>query len=108
MLCLTKTKLKEEVCLSSKEEGYNYWRRDRKGKGGGGVLIMVQDDIYVEEVQYGDGMVEVIGITTRTSGRERRRIILTYVPPKIYMEVGGSQGNAKGSVEVPRQHDKGQ
>ena len=82
VLCLTETKLKENVHLSFKEEGYNNWRRDRRGKGGGGVLIIVREDIYVEEVQYGDGMEEVIGITIRTSGKARRRIILTYVPPR--------------------------
>ena len=56
--------------------------RDRKGKGGGGVLIMVQEDIFVEEVQYGDGMAEVIGITIKTNERERRKLITKYVPPK--------------------------
>ena len=44
---------------------------------------MVQEDIFVEEVQYGDGMAEVIGITIRTNERDRRKIIGTYVPPKL-------------------------
>ena len=43
---------------------------------------MVQEDIIVERVQYGDGMAEVIGITIQTSGRERRKIVVTYVPSK--------------------------
>ena len=43
---------------------------------------MFQDYICVEEVQYGDGLAEVIGLTIRTSGRNKRRIILTFVPPK--------------------------
>ena len=69
--------------MNFKSEGYKCWRRDRKGRGGGGgVLILVQGDIWVDEVQYGDGLAEVIGLTTRTSGRNKRRIILTYVPPK--------------------------
>ena len=42
---------------------------------------MVQEDIFVEEVQYGDGMAEVIGII-RTNERERRKIVVTYVPQK--------------------------
>ena len=78
---MTETKLKEEIHLSFKGEGYNNWRRDRKGKGGGGIMIMVREDIYVEEVQYGDGMAEIISIIIRNWGK-RRRIILTYVPPK--------------------------
>ena len=81
VLCLTETKLKEKIHLSFKEEGYNNWRRDRKGKGGGGIMIMVREDIYVEEVQYGDGMAEIISIIIRNWGK-RRRIILTYIPPK--------------------------
>lgn len=81
--CKTETKLIERIHLGFMEEGFKNWRRDRKIKGRRGrVLIMFQDDIYVEDVQYGHGMAEVIGITIRTNGREKRRIILTYVPPR--------------------------
>ena len=45
-------------------------------------MIVVRDDVHVEDVQYGVGMVEVINITIRTSGRERRKIIVAYAPPK--------------------------
>ena len=38
---------------------------------------MVQEDIFVEGVQYGDGMEEVIGMIIQTRGRERRKIIVT-------------------------------
>lgn len=30
---------------------------------------MVRDDIYVEDMQYGDGMVGLLSIIIRTSGR---------------------------------------
>ena len=40
---------------------------------------MVQEDILLEGVQYGDGMAEVIGITIQANGRERRRIVVPYV-----------------------------
>ena len=43
---------------------------------------MVQDGISVEEVQYGDGIAEAIGLANRTSEMERKRIILMYVPLK--------------------------
>ena len=33
-------------------------------------------------MQYGEGLAEVIGLTIRTSKRNKRRIILAYVPPK--------------------------
>ena len=58
------------------------WRKDKKGNGGGGILIMVQEDIFVEGVQHGDGLVEVIGVTIQTNGRERRKIILMCMPAK--------------------------
>ena len=82
VVCITETKLREEIKISFKEQGYNVWRRDRKGKAGGGVLIIVRDDIYIEEVQHGEDLAEIISITIRTKWRERRRILLTYVPPR--------------------------
>ena len=82
VLCLTETKLREEIQLSFREEGYNLWRRDRQGKGGGGILVLVKENVKVEDVKYGDGMVEVVNITTRTRGGGKRKIVVTYVPPK--------------------------
>ena len=38
------------------------------------------EDIVVEGVYYGDGMAEIIGLTIKTSGREWRNIVVTYVP----------------------------
>ena len=74
VFCIAETKLKEEIQVNFADEGYKCWRRDRIGKGGG--------DMDVEDVQYGEDKAEVIGLTIRTSGREKRKIILTYVPPK--------------------------
>ncbi|MPC37900.1 hypothetical protein E2C01_031395 [Portunus trituberculatus] len=45
-MCIIETKLKVEIHVNFKEEGYNSWRRDRKGKGGGGVLIIVCDNMW--------------------------------------------------------------
>ena len=45
VVCITETKLKEEIQISFKEQGYNVWRRNRKGKAGKGVMILVRDDI---------------------------------------------------------------
>ncbi len=82
VVCVTETKLREEVQISFKDQGYNVWRRDRKGKAGGGVLIIVRDNIYIEEIEYGENAAEIASITIRTNGRERRKIIVTYIPPK--------------------------
>ena len=43
---------------------------------------MVKEDIAVEGAQYGDSLAEVNSITIRTNGRDRRKIIVTYVPPR--------------------------
>ena len=51
------------------------------GKGEG-VLIMTKNDIYVEYVQYGTGMAEVLSIAIKTKNKVKRRIIVAYVPPK--------------------------
>ena len=81
VVCLTETKLKEGLHLRS-IEGYNTWRKDRKGKSGGGVLILVKDNILVEEVEFGDEIAEVICIVIKTKSKERRKIIVTYIPPR--------------------------
>ena len=74
--------MKEEIQLSFKEEGYNIWRRDRVGKGRVGLLVVVHEDVQVVDVQYGNGMAEVICITIKIKGNENRKVVLVYVPPK--------------------------
>ncbi|MPC96833.1 hypothetical protein E2C01_092113 [Portunus trituberculatus] len=44
-MCIVETKLREEIHVNLKEKGYNSWRRDRKDKGGGGLLIIVRDNM---------------------------------------------------------------
>ena len=73
VFCMTVTNLKEKID-KFQQGGYKIWRRDRKGKGGRGVLLIVQEDISGEKVQYGDGMAEVIGITIQTNGREGEKL----------------------------------
>ncbi|MPC26584.1 hypothetical protein E2C01_019726 [Portunus trituberculatus] len=43
-MCIVETKLREEIHVNFKE-GYNSWTRDRKDRGGDGVLIMVCDNM---------------------------------------------------------------
>ena len=70
VFCMMETKIKEEIYVNFQQEGFKIWRRDRKGKGGGGVLIMLKKVIVMEGVQYGDGMAEVISITIQTNERD--------------------------------------
>ena len=74
LLCLAETKLREEIQLSFKEEVYNIWRRDRVDKGGGGLLVVVREDVQVGDVQYGNGMAEVIGITIEIKENEKEKL----------------------------------
>ncbi|MPC08561.1 hypothetical protein E2C01_001150 [Portunus trituberculatus] len=56
----------------------------------------------MEEVQFRDGLAKVLSITIRTSGRERRSIIVVNVPLKI-------KRNANGSAKLLGQYvNKGQ
>ena len=71
---MTKTKSRERIQLSFKEEGYNIWRKDRVGKGGGGLLKVVCEDVQVVDVQYGNGMAEVIGITIEIKENEKEKL----------------------------------
>ena len=82
VVCLTETKLKEEIKIGFEKEGYNMWRRDRKRKGGGGVMILVNKDILVEKVEYGGGMAETLSAEIKIRGEEIRKIIVAYIPPK--------------------------
>ncbi|MPC82810.1 hypothetical protein E2C01_077495 [Portunus trituberculatus] len=44
-MCIVETKLREGIHVNFKEEGYNTLGRDRKNKGGRGMLIMVRDNM---------------------------------------------------------------
>ncbi len=72
MVCLTETKLKEDIKLRFTKEGYSTWRRDRKGKEGGGVMILAKEDIVVEEVECGDGMAETLSVVIKIKGSEKK------------------------------------
>ncbi len=72
VVCLTETKLKEEIKFGFTKEGYSTWKRDRKGKTGGGVMILVKEDIVVEEVEYGDGMAETLSVVIKIKENEKK------------------------------------
>ena len=70
---ITETKVNYAIEIDFKEQEYNVWRRDRRGKSG--VFIMVHEKLYVEKIQYGDELAEVLSITIR-SGSEKSKIIV--------------------------------
>ena len=85
VMCIVETNLREKIHVNFKEEGYKIGGETGRIKGeGGGVLIMVRDNnICVEDVQYGENNVEVMGVTIKTEELKKLKIIVTYyVPPK--------------------------
>ena len=84
-----------ETKLRGNSAEFQRWRRDRKGKRGGGVMVLVKDGIQVEDVQYSIGLVEVINITTSTRGGGRRKITVAYIPPKTGAWGGGGRNTKK-------------
>ncbi len=58
------------------KEGCSAWRRDRKGKGGREVMILVKEDIVVEEVEYGDGMAETLSVVIKIKQNEKKGKLL--------------------------------
>ena len=80
IVCLAETKLNEGINLDL-DNNYNIWRRDRSGKGGGGVMIMTRKELDIDKVLYGEGKAEMISAKIKVNGRDMT-IIVAYVPPK--------------------------
>ena len=80
IVCLTETKLNEIIKLDI-DSNYNTWRKDRVGKGGGGIMIMTRKDLVVKQVMYGEGRAEVMYVQVENNSKEMI-IAVAYVPPK--------------------------
>ena len=79
---ITETKLSEGIVLVNLGEGeYNIWRKDRRGKQGGGVMVLTKKDLVVEKVVNSEGLAEVIKVTICTA-TGKREVVVVYVPPK--------------------------
>ena len=83
VICLTETKLSPDIRIILTEK-YNIWRKDRKQKGGGGVMILTDTSIDVKNVEYGKNDTELVSIQVRENNAKIQTIITTYVPPKSY------------------------
>lgn len=56
---------------------YNIWRKDRKGKGGG-VMIMMRKELLVKSVVlYGEGKAEIVSVNLENKNGEMMMIIAT-------------------------------
>ena len=83
IVCLTQTKLCEEIQTNIENDNYNIWRKDRKDKKGGGVMPMIKSKIKVINVEYGKGKTELISANINTRCGESQKIVVAYVAPKI-------------------------
>ena len=79
---LTQTKLCEEIQTNIENGNYNIWRKDRKDKKGGGVMLMIKSKIKVINVEYGKGKRALISAQMNTRCAESQTIIVAYVAPK--------------------------
>ena len=80
IVCLAETKLNEETKMDF-ANNYNIWKRDRRGKTGGGVMVMTKKELVIDQVLYGEGKAEMISVKMKFKGRDLM-IIVIYVPPK--------------------------
>ena len=82
IVCLTQTKLCEEIQTNIENDNYNTWRKDRKNKKGGGVMLMIKSKIKVKNVEQGKGKAKLISAQINTRYGESQKIVVAYVSPK--------------------------
>ena len=83
VICLTETKLSTNIIDDTLNIGnYNIWRKDRKFKQGGGVMILTCKELQVKKIHANTiEMVELIAVEVKT--KEGDIIIATiYMPPQ--------------------------
>lgn len=81
ILCLCETKLDTSISLDIMGwSDYNIWRRDRRGKMGGGVLILTHMDLKVNEIDLGENNAEIMALEI-IIGENKTDIMVVYMPP---------------------------
>ena len=83
MMILSETNWKEEWGVPDiGKDKYDFWIRNRKDKGGGGVMILTGKNIGVERVETSKNKAEVIKVVIKSSLGIERSYMGVYVPPK--------------------------
>ena len=81
IMCIVKTKLSEDIeVMEVNQQNYNVWRRDRTGKKGSGVMMMVRKDMEVQGVERDEGMAEVLKMKISMGKGEEYTMAVAYVP----------------------------
>ena len=80
---LVETKLcGSETLIELGDQEYNMWKRNRSGKMGGGVMMLVKKDLIVDNTEIGKGKAEVLKVGIREKEGGKRDFAVVYVPPK--------------------------
>merc|ERR1711980_60312 len=82
VVCHTETNLSDDIQVKIDDDTYNVWRKDRKARKGGGVMILMRSNIKVTKVEYGKGKAEVLSVQIKEMNGETHKIVVAYVPPK--------------------------
>ena len=103
---IVETKLKGQIPPESVGNGlYKVWSRNRKDKQGGGVMLLIRDNLRVKKITYGKENVEMIMLKIESENKKNRDFIIMYVPPKTrswnereYMEMINNTKNSLKDV----------
>ena len=82
IICLTESKLTQMILNDTIAiEGYNTWRKDRNSKKGGGVIILIKNELQVRETEINSQpQVELLALEIKTT--EGNLIVANvYMPP---------------------------
>ena len=82
IVCMSETKLtsnNSSHVLGWK--GYKAWREDRKGKPGGGVLILTKEDLRARQIKLTLKRAEIVAVEVETKESEKLLVVCVYMPP---------------------------
>ena len=86
IVCLAETIPCEEIQNNIENDNYNIWRKDRKDKKGGGMMLMIKSKMKVKNVEYEKGKAELISAQIKTRYGESQKNS-TVLPPILH-EIG--------------------
>ena len=82
VFCMVETKVKKEIDLELFGwKDYNIWRKDRVGKFGGGVCILVHKCLRVKKLETETDRAEVLAVEITTEEDEKITVVAAYVAP---------------------------